>query len=303
VAISTVQQFWVLAAGAAAAAGWALLRFTASIRRDRLVEDTPLVKIRSAAQGYVKVFGRARAAADGPANAPLSSRTCVWWQFEVEEKRRTANDRTEWCSIESASSVTPFVLADDDAECLVGPVNAEITPTTSDVWYGSAPRPRNAPPVSRVLLGDDDYRYTERLLSVGDLLTVVGELRSSSEIRREDEAAAALLHQWKQDQKALLARFDTNHDGRIDATEWEAVRQAAAAEAKTGLLSSPISRINVIGESVNGQPFMIAPMDPEHMVSREKRRALMYLALGIACVVLCGWAIEHASALVRAGSS
>jgi E3 ubiquitin ligase len=301
VASPTIAHYWLLAAGSAAAACWALARFAASIRRDRVVEDTPLVKIRSAAQGYVKVYGQVRATADGPVAAPLSSRSCVWWSFDVAERQRTSNNRTEWCSVESASSVTPFVLADADSECLVGPVNAEITPTTNDVWYGSEPRPHNAPPASRVMFESSNYRYTERLLKVGDLLSVVGELRSNSEISREDDAAVALLHQWKQDQKALLARFDADHDGRLNATEWEAARQAAAAEAETNLLKSPISRVSVIGEPVNGQPFMIAPMDAEHLVRREKRRAALFLVLGIACVALCGWAIEHAIALANVG--
>jgi len=32
---------------------------------------------------------------------------------------------------------------------------------------------------------------------------------------------------WKQDQAALLARFDTDHDGVISAAEWDRARAAA----------------------------------------------------------------------------
>ncbi len=299
-ATPTAANYWVMAAIAAAAAVWALVRFVASIRRDRTVQDTPLVRIRSAAQGYVKVYGHARAAPEGLQVAPLSSRQCVWWSFDVAERRRASNNRTEWASVERASSVTPFVLEDDDGQCLVGPINAEITATVQSTWYGAEQRPAGGPPIESVLFDSSNYRYTERLLVAGYRLSVVGELRSNSEIHREDEAVAKILHDWKQDQHALLARFDANHDGRIDATEWEAVRSAAAEEAKSQMLTTPINRVSVIGEPVNGQPFIIAPMDSEHLVQREKRRAMVYLLLGVVFVVVSGYAVRHALELAAA---
>jgi len=294
---TTITHYWTAAAFFGAAACWALYKFSSRIRRDRLIEDTPLVKIRSAAQGYVKVFGRARTSGADPTAAPLSSRPCIWWSFDVEEKQRNAKGETTWQSINSASSVTPFLLADGDGECLVGPVNAEITPTCHDVWYGDAPMPSGPPPGSRGFLSTNQYRYTERLLCAGDQLSVTGELRSNSEIETADAASAALLRQWKSDQPALLARFDQNHDGKIDAAEWENARAAAAAEAQGHALSSAIVRTSVIGEPTHGEPFLIAPMDSSHLVRREKLFAAMFFAMGIACAGLCAWSIEHARAL------
>jgi len=294
---TTITHYWTAAAFFGAAACWALYKFSSRIRRDRLIEDTPLVKIRSAAQGYVKVFGRARPSGTDPTAAPLSSRPCIWWSFDVEEKQRNAKGETTWQSINSASSVTPFLLADGDGECLVGPVNAEITPTCHDVWYGDAPMPSGPPPGSRGFLSTNQYRYTERLLCAGDQLSVTGELRSNSEIETADAASAALLRQWKSDQPALLARFDQNHDGKIDAAEWENARAAAAAEAQGHALSSAIVRTSVIGEPTHGEPFLIAPMDSSHLVRREKLFAAMFFAMGIACAGLCAWSIEHARAL------
>lgn len=293
---TTITHYWTAAALFGAAACWALYEFSARIRRDRLIEDTPLVKIRSAAQGYVKVFGRTRAGTDLTA-APLSSRPCVWWSFDVEEKQRNAKGETTWRSINSASSITPFLLADGDGECLVGPVNAEITPTCHDVWYGDEPMPSGPPTGSRGFLSTDHYRYTERLLCAGDQLSVTGELRSNSEIETSDAASAALLRQWKSDQPALLARFDQNHDGKIDAAEWENARAAAAAESRGHTLSSAIVRTSIIGEPTHGEPFLIAPMDSTHLVRREKLFAAMFFAVGIVCAGLCAWAIEHARAL------
>src|SRR5271154_2872038 len=144
-------HFWIGAALCAAGSLGALYGFLACLRRDRLLADTPLVRLRSAAQGYVKVFGHAEPR-DGPAiAAPLSERSCVWWSYEVAYRDRSAKGETRWRSIERATSVELFALADSDAQCLVGPVNAEITPTVHDVWYGAVPRPGGPPGIANLL--------------------------------------------------------------------------------------------------------------------------------------------------------
>jgi hypothetical protein len=275
----------------------ALFRFFVRLRRDRLVADTPAARIRSAAQGYVKVSGRAEPSGPVPAAAPLSARPCVWWAYEIAHQERDSKGNTHWHTVESASSVELFTLIDDDARCLVGPVSAEVTPSVRNVWYGSAARPAGPPPASSPLLHSGEWRYTERLLAVGERLCVLGELRSHSEVGDAGAggAAAAKLHEWKQDQQALLARFDTNHDGRLDAGEWEAARQAAARESQAQTLQSAISRVSVISQPRNGEPFLIAPLSGRQLEQREKRFALFYFALGLLSVIVCAWAIGHAS--------
>jgi hypothetical protein len=287
------QVYWLGAALCAAVALWALYRCFRNLWRNRLVSDTPLARIRSAAQGYVKLSGRAAAVDDTPLAAPLSSRPCVWWRYQVEHKTRNAKGETRWDTIDSGTSIDLFVLVDGDDRCLVGPVNAEITPTTRSVWYGDLPRPAGTP-MSSALLQSGDFRYTEDLLSTGDQLSVLGELRSHSETVDPDDSPAALLHQWKQDQKGLLARFDKDHDGRLDAAEWEAVRQAAEIESKSKTRDSRIDRLSVISQPTNGEPFLVASMDAAHLVRRERLHAALFFVLGLICIVLCASAIEHA---------
>jgi hypothetical protein len=290
--LQPAQYYWLSAAVCGTVALWALYRCLRNLRRNRLLSDTPLVRIRSAAQGYVKLFGRAGQATDEALAAPLSARSCVWWRYEVEQKCRNAKGETRWESIDSGTSIDLFMLADGDDKCLVGPVNAEITPTTHDVWYGALPRPAR-PPGSSGLLQGGDFRYTESLLSVGDKLSVLGELRSHSELVDPDGSAAGLLHQWKQDQPALLARFDKNHDGILDASEWEAVRQAAEAESRSKTCDARIDRLRVISQPTNGEPFLVASMDDAHLVRREKLHAAFFFVLGLTCVVLCALSVEH----------
>jgi hypothetical protein len=295
--VETLQHFQVIALGTGAGALGSLYGFFNRLRRDLLVAGTPAVRIRSAAQGYVKVTGRAVPAGPAPTAAPLSSRPCVWWDYQIAREERDSKGRSSWHTIENATSVELFVLEDGDAQCLVGPVKAEVTPTVHNVWYGPEPRPAGPPPAVNVLLVGGPYRYTERLLGIGAQVSVMGELRSRSETGDLSAATASKLHEWKQDQQSLLARFDLDHDGRLNAAEWEAARAAAARECQTQTLQSAIERESVISEPTNGEPFLIAPMSPESLERREKRYVWFYLVLGIVCVTVCAWALYHARLL------
>lgn len=295
--VTHVQHPAVVAAIAGAGALLCLWGFFRRLRRDRLLADTPLMHIRSAAQGYVKVAGHARPANAAPTAAPLSGRACVWWDFKIAERRRDSRGREEWYTVETATSVELFALADDDAQCLVGPVKAEVTPSRINTWYGNTSRPLGGPPPVNTALLMGPYRYTERLLEVGAAVCVVGELRSHSETGDLAAATAARLHEWKQDQQGLLRRFDADHDGQLNAAEWEAARQAAARECEAQKLQSNIERVSVVSEPADGRPFLISPLGPERMERRERRMAWIYFALGLACVWLCAWALRQPGAL------
>ena len=64
--------------------------------------------------------------------------------------------------------------------------------------------------------------------------------------------------------------------------------------AGTETLESPIERVSVISQPTNGEPFLIAPFSPAALEKRERLFAALYFVLGLACVVLCAWAIRHA---------
>jgi hypothetical protein len=139
-----------------------------------------------------------------------------------------------------------------------------------------------------------EWRYTERLLDVGTHVCVIGELRSHSEVGDVNATTAQKLREWKQDQQSLLARFDTNHDGRLDAAEWEAARRTAASEAQAQTLGSDIARVSVISEPTNGEPFLIAPLSSVELEDRERVYAAVYFAVGLIGVCVCAWALSRA---------
>jgi hypothetical protein len=142
------------------------------------------------------------------------------------------------------------------------------------------------------LVGQDDYRFQERLIAAGTPLSVLGELRSHTEFGAVDQKTQELLTQWKRDQPGLLRRFDQNHDGQISPEEWETVRAAAHTEAEATVLHSPIERVGVVAQPSHGEPFVIAPLDGEHLVRREKRNALLFLLASILSIGLGLWALS-----------
>lgn len=291
-----IPGFLVLAVLLAVGTGYAVYRFFVSLRRDRFTADTPIAHIRSAAQGYVHLEGEAGPPPEGPITGPLSGLPCVWWDYKIERRTSTAagNRRNEWTVVDRATSVAPFALRDHDGECLVGPVGADVTPTSHETWYGDTPRPACLPGLEgRGWRPDCEYRYTERVICPGAHLTVLGELRSRSMVESIEQAVGKLVVEWKHDQPALLAKFDRDHDGQLDAEEWEAVR-AAAREQVEASLASKEQRVSVVGQTTHGEPFLIAPLDGQHLVKREKQHAALALAASVVLALLTAWAAQKA---------
>jgi hypothetical protein len=289
-----VGGFVTLAVLFAAGTVYAVYYLFGSLRRDRFAADTPLAHIRSAAQGYVHLEGEAGPPPEGPITAPLSGLACVWWDYKIEERRRVGNNNHEWCVVDSATSVAPFSLHDADGECLVGPVGADVTATSHETWYGESPRPACLPGLEgRGWSPERNYRYTERVIPPGTRLTVLGELRSRSVVASIEQEVGKVVVGWKHDQAALLARFDRDHDGQLDAQEWEAVR-AAARQQVEATLGTKDARLSVVGQTTHGEPFLIAPLDAQRLVSREKHRAAFALAASILLALLTAWAAQKA---------
>ena len=286
--------FLALAVLFAAGMAFAVYYLFASLRRDRFAADTPVAHIRSAAQGYVHLEGEAGPPPEGAITAPLSGSPCVWWDYKIEYHTALDNNRKEWRVVDRATSVTPFSLRDRDGECLVGPVGANVTPTSHETWYGNTARPGFLPDAgARGWSPDHDYRYTERLIGPGAHLTVLGELRSRSVVASLEQEVGKVVVGWKHDQAALLARFDRDRDGQLNAEEWEAVR-AAARERVEASLASTEARESVVGQTTHGEPFLIAPLDGKRLVRREKQHAVLALAASVVLALLTAWAAQQA---------
>ncbi|HXC38079.1 MAG TPA: GIDE domain-containing protein [Burkholderiales bacterium] len=217
--------------------------WAASYRRLRVMDDTPTSNIGSAAQGYVELWGRCQPAEGLPTLARYSQLSCAWYRYRMEELN--SEDRKV---VESGQSDASFVLADATGHCVVDPEGAEVTTRRKDTWVAGG------------------YRYTEWILALGDPVYVLGEFRTRFyEPSRADMDAdvSALLADWKRDKPGLLRRFDANHDGQIDLTEWEAARQAARAEVEKNhgeMQAAP--PMNSVGAPGDGRPYLISSLAP-----------------------------------------
>ncbi len=247
----------------------------ATLKKARLIENTPTSRIRSAAQGYVELEGDARLLPGPDILSPLSGQRCCWWQYQVERQEtvvRNGKRTSEWHTIESDVSDSLFLLVDQTGECVVDPQGANVDPSLRRQWRGSTQRPQQVPEKSS-FFQFGDYRYTEKMIQFGVPLYALGQFRSQTAHLELNESAdaAALLREWKADQATLLKRFDRNGDGQIDLNEWEAVRRAALEQARTHALEQTLDTdIHVLCRPADGRPFILST-HAQHELTRKHR--------------------------------
>jgi hypothetical protein len=292
--------FWLLTLGFAIFAGAAAaLR---SFRRARLLEDTPTSRIRSAAQGYVEIGGNARLLPGTQNIAPLTQRPCVWWRYRVSKRTERGSGkgrRSQWQTVASGTSTVPFVIDDGTGECIVQPDGAEVIPTETTSWYGDTPWPSGPAGTPVRLFADSrDYRYTEDRVYEHELVHALGDFRSTASSAEPDhnDAIAARLAEWKQDQPALLRRFDLDGDGRIDMKEWEAARAAARQLVlEASARREPVANHHVLRRPEGGRLFLVSALPHADLVRRYQRQALLAFVGFVAAVLALGWLLQDVS--------
>ncbi len=276
-------KMWFVMLGLAVTAAYSLWIAVKSWTKNRTLEETPTSRIRSAAQGYVELGGRAVLPPQAATKGPLTGIPCAWWRYKVEERRATGRSRS-WSTIQSGTSDSTFLLDDGTGQCLVDPRGAEVFPTDSDVWYGPSEWPEVHVPKGTGFFGwlvdacvTDRYRYTEHRLQPDEHVCALGEFHSVGGIEFEDSdgEVAELLHQWKDDQASLLARFDKDHDGSLNGEEWDQARAAARQQVISRRAAAPLPpAVNVLSDPADGRAFLLAASDGESLAQRFRRRAL-----------------------------
>jgi hypothetical protein len=259
----------LLMAGLGAAVALAVM--VHNLRRARLIEDIPASKIRSAPQGGVELSGLARPDPNGPLASPLSGTPCVWYRTRIERE----GDRHRWQTVQSNTSQRPFQLDDNTGHCLIDPRGADISTVRHRRWR------------------EGDHRYTESLLCEGDWLYLIGWFQSihpPGPAAQAQQLSRQLLREWKEDQPALLARFDANGDNLIDGEEWERARSQAASQAQNIAVKEydPTPLHMLKRPPRRGLPFIIANRDPKQLAGRYRWEARFALVAAIGLVIWGG---------------
>jgi hypothetical protein len=291
-------KLWLLVIGLTAGAVYSFWYAFKAWAKNRTIEDTPTSRVRSAAQGYVELSGRGALPQNCANQAPLTGLPCPWWRYKIEERRYSGRSRS-WSTIQSDTSAVPFLLDDGTGRCLIDPRGAEVFPGATDVWYGPTQWPQVHVPNGSGIFAwlvdtfvTDRYRYTEYRLQAHEALYAIGAFRSLGgvSVDNPDAAVAELLHAWKQDPAALLARFDANHDGTLSAAEWEQARAAARRQVLEGRAADtgPPS-LNVLAKPKDGRSFLLAASDGETLARRFRWRALAGIAGFVASCTALTW--------------
>ena len=266
-----------------------------SLRHTRIMEDTATSKVRSAAQGYTELEGRARVMTGEPVIAPLTDTVCAWYSYKIEERSPSLSSREQnvWHTIQSGTSDAIFQLEDETGRCIIDPDGATVTPSVSDRWCGDSKQPFAITHGSSFWLFDlfstSRYRYSEQRINDGDSLytlgmfLTLGAYEGNSGVRNE---LRDLLRHWKRDKKNLLKRFDLNQDGQIDEREWEIVRKAAEKEVASpqpDRVRHP--KTNVLKNPINAElPFILSATSQTQLIAQQRRKSLIlavcFLILG-----------------------
>ncbi|WP_342247144.1 GIDE domain-containing protein [Pseudomonas sp. OTU5201] len=263
--------------GAFAGGGWWCLR---RLAQARLLLDTPTSKIRSAAQGYVELYGLLHSCGEGQLAAPLTGKPCLWWRYRIEEYSESGKNKS-WRVVDSGVSDAWLRLVDATGECLIDPRGAEVRPSTREVWKGHQRHPRGAL-VSGGLSGwlsNGEYRYTEERLHADEPLYAIGDFRTSGGGRGGldlTSAQGAVIREWKGDFAGLLQRFDSNGDGQLDDAEWSRVRLAASLEAEDRHRhTSAAPAVNQMRRPPESQPFLLSSHGEDVLARQFRWQALL----------------------------
>lgn len=281
-------------------AGSGIALMAINLRRARTIEDTPIAKIRSAAQGYLSINGIARSLDDIKVIAPLTGQPCLWYHYTIE-RRDSDDDGSRWTTIEKGTSEQFFALDDTTGICHIDPRRAEVIAALSQRWQGDERRPLGPPREPKPLIGfsrhylfSKTYRYTENRIHAQEWVYVLGwfeTLHAPSLAERTEAHTKLLLNNWKQDRDTLLARFDLNRDGEIGLHEWERARRAARQQAEQTVRDETTApAINTMSRSpLRDQPYLISTKDPRDMTSRYRRRAFFSLIGGFGFAAFMFW--------------
>ncbi len=218
-----------------------------AFRRYHLIVDTPSSRVSSAAQGYVELHGRAELHGDGIPIGFRSGPPCVWYRYRVEQRGEGG-----WAPHAQGCSEETFVLNDGHGRCVIDPEGAEVHAQRHRDWQ------------------DGDYRICIEYLAPGDPLYALGEVTGLHAVRSPTEKnteMSLLIREWKRDPEALITRFDSDGDGRIDPSEWEEVRRAAGAEVERTQSEGPLELL-VMRRPADRKPYLLSNREPRLLCRR-----------------------------------
>ena len=115
---------------------------------------------------------------------------------------------------------------------------------------------------------------------------MIGEFRTVGGVEATDVTGEVmrLLSDWKQDQQALLRRFDADQNGILGQAEWERARALARAQIEQRPPAPPKPAANVLVQPRDNRPYLVAASDLKRLARRSRWAAGALLAGFLAAV-------------------
>jgi len=235
------------------------------LRRKRWIEDTPVSKIRGAAIGPVKVFGRAT----GPYTliSPLAGVDCCYYQASVWNGRSRRNEN----EIESRAVETiyaPLFIEDETGRLMIDPSGAQL-----DLGYeydeaiiGASMSESARRFLRRHGLSDaGDTSVTESVIKLGDPLLVVGTLEENPESKLRETSSAGRRVGYLSLEAADLQRREEMEAMGIQQDQSSKFDQSAKFTA-VRVSEFDLSPPAILGRGASGRPFVLSHENPRGMI-------------------------------------
>ncbi|MBI5629725.1 MAG: hypothetical protein HY921_02440 [Elusimicrobia bacterium] len=270
--------------GGPAAVAWGL----DSIRRKRLIENTPTSKVRSAAMGLVELSGRARRKFE--LLDPISRLPCCWWKSVVQEFVESGKN-SHWRDIREICSPGLFYLEDETGRVLIDAHGAELTAEEYVLHITDSNWPRLAPVLMTwgVSSGPGSkMRVKQQTVYEMNPLYVLGELtRAADHVAERGARFSRFLQEAKKDPKRMA---DADKNGQIDPMEWDAFYAKLEEEfrAKDAAASHPVEDDLIVKKPAD-QPMIVSTALEKELLQNGGFMSLAALIAGLGAFALGVW--------------
>lgn len=256
--------------------------FYDSMKKLRVIKDTPTSKIRSAAQGYLELRGYGEALGVRTVIGPESKHSCLWFDYTVEHLKlkpalRGKKRQGKWVRKHHQRSKECFIMSDETGKCIVDPLRADIIPTKKWVRYKNA-KGRHCSSHNATV------RHIERIIEIGSPLVIIGEFKTLHHAGLHGNAIDKIIDEWRVKNDALIGHLDQDGDGHIDADEWE----RALSDMETDLVKpsrgskNSKAGLHIIMHPRHGKkPYIIAGKKPTRLMWSYRFRMIGSLLIAL----------------------
>ena len=185
----------------------------------RLIRETPTSKIAELKEGLVEVKGHVRPLSE-PLESPLSKRSCVYYQFKVQERRRRHTGKSTshyWVTVINDEQSVPCLVEDETGAAEVALLEANLVLDTdtrmrSGFFNDASPELEQTlnqryGRSSRGFIFNRTMRYTETVLEERDPLYVLGTAEIQSGRRPRLNKSEGILIVSDKGEHTLQSRY------------------------------------------------------------------------------------------------